>query len=75
MARAWRKSRRIGFAALLLIGALPGTGCCILSFWDRGGNRAYNVDLGKIGSGEQAISSPNDGKPWQGDKVEKNFGF
>ncbi len=49
-------------------------GCCILDLWSSSGNRAYNVDVGKIGSGEQVITSPNDGKPWQGDAIEKGFG-
>ena len=54
--------------------AVTSTGCCILDFWSSSGNRAYNVDLGKIGSGEQVITSPNEGKPWQGDAIEQGFG-
>lgn len=51
------------------------SGCCILSFWSSAANAALNLDLGKIGTGEQAVSSPNAGQPWQGDKVEKATGF
>jgi len=51
------------------------SGCCILSFWSSAANAALNLDLGKIGTGEQAVSSPNAGQPWQGDKVEKSMGF
>jgi hypothetical protein len=51
------------------------SGCCILSFWISAANAALNLDLGKIGTGEQAVSSPNAGQPWQGDKVEKAAGF
>jgi hypothetical protein len=51
------------------------SGCCILSLWSSAANAALNVDLGKIGTGEQAVSSPNEGKPWQGDAVEKAMGF
>lgn len=54
--------------------AVTSTGCCILDFWSSSGNRAYNVDLDKVGTGEQVITSPNDGKPWQGDAIEKGFG-
>ena len=35
----------------------------------------YDADLSKIGTGQQVISSPNEGTPWQGDRLEKSFGF
>jgi hypothetical protein len=51
------------------------SGCCVLSAWSSAANAALNLDLGKVGTGEQAITSPNAGKPWQGDAVEKSMGF
>jgi hypothetical protein len=51
------------------------SGCCVLSLWSSAANSAVNFDFGKMGTGEQAVSSPNAGKPWQGDAVEKASGF
>jgi hypothetical protein len=67
--------RRVLGKIVLLACAVPSlAGCCLGTwFWD--GDRAYNVDLGNLGSGDQVVSSPNEGKPWQGDKVERNFGW
>jgi hypothetical protein len=68
--------RRTLLQALCLAScACSFSGCCILSLWSSAANAALNVDLGKIGTGEQAVSSPNEGKPWQGDAVEKATGF
>jgi hypothetical protein len=68
--------RRTLWSALCLAScAWSLSGCCILSFWSSAANAALNLDLGKIGTGEQAVYSPNEGQPWQGDKVEKATGF
>jgi hypothetical protein len=60
--------------AALVVCAIPCLSGCVFSFWESNANRSYDVDLGKLGSGEQVISSPNEGKPWQGDAVEHGFG-
>jgi hypothetical protein len=60
--------------AVAMILACGASGCCVLDFWSSSANRTYSVDLGKIGSGEQAVYSPNEGQPWQGDAAEKAFG-
>jgi hypothetical protein len=67
--------RTLLIALCLAICVWSLSGCCILSFWSSASNAALNLDLGKIGTGEQAVSSPNAGQPWQGDKVEKATGF
>ena len=51
------------------------SGCCIVSIWNSSANQALNVDLGKLGTGDQAAYAPNSGQPWQGDAVEKKMGF
>jgi hypothetical protein len=48
---------------------------CTYSFWNSSANESTTVDPLLIGSGQQVISSPTDGTPWQGDRVDKGFGF
>jgi hypothetical protein len=68
--------RRTLFNALCLATcAWSLSGCCILSAWSSAANSALSLDLGKVGTGEQAVYSPNEGKPWQGDAVEQKMGF
>jgi hypothetical protein len=67
--------RVVARVALLLCAALSLVGCCVIpSFWNSSSNRSYDLNLGKIGTGEQVITSPNEGTPWQGDAVEQKFG-
>jgi hypothetical protein len=52
---------------------LPG--CCVFSLWSSSANQALNLDVGKLGTGQQAVFSPNQDQPWKGDAVEKIWGF
>ncbi|HET6328681.1 MAG TPA: hypothetical protein VFG04_28615 [Planctomycetaceae bacterium] len=65
--------RSLWHAALVLVAVSCLSGC--FSFWSSSSNRSYDVDLGKLGSGEQVIASPNEGKPWQGDAMEHSWGW
>jgi hypothetical protein len=46
---------------------------CLTGFYG-GGDRNYDIDWGKIGTGEQVIAPVNEGQPWQGDAAEMASG-
>ena len=65
--------RRIALRISATVGLAAFSSGCLTGFYG-GGNQNYDIDWGRIGSGEQVITPTNAGQPWQGDAVEAATG-